>query len=419
MNKKPNNWLLPLAAALTALLALVGSLLVIPQVVKPQPAPEMKVEKALDADATFKISGNATLELLPDSGDKHLIAIKRTGSGAEAIVLWNKDGVAAGGPADRYVTVKGKLQSFARTFDGNRGVHYEVTYAPDGVKIAQMRTFREDSSLAEVYEPLPEGGNRKRIYDGTGTLIRELLTDATGTVTTSEFTSGNAEPVSVSKSPAVSNTVEFGDKVTLPDGSSKPVLTVTTSGGKVVAWEWYRADGKVRQVGSISHDKMVVSYYSEGKRRLLETYRPKIEDWNRTFYRLESAELFFMGNDQVLDRGYYLRPNGKMERIVDGMMAGRKNWVQFFDENGKMLRQRSFKGDSENDYTDTDKSASGEVGSISSYHSSTQLTIEPTFRTEGEPFRDPPSLEASLKSFFVEPGKALKEAPVSYMGHPY
>lgn len=416
MNKKSNNWLLPLAAGLTALTALVGSLLVIPQVVKPQPAPAMKVEKALDAEATFKISGNATLELLPDSGDKHLIAIKRTETGAEAIILWNKDGVAAGGPAYRFVTVKGKMHSFARTFDGNRGVHYEVTYATDGVKIAQMRTFREDGSLAEVYEPLSDGGNRKRIYDSASALVREVSTDAAGTITTSEFAPGKPEAVSVSSSPAVSNTVEFGDKVTLPDGSSKPVLTVTTIAGKVVGWQWYRADGKVRQVGSITHEKMVVSYYSEGKRRLVETYRPKIEDWNRTYYRLESAELFFMGNDQVLDRGYYLRPNGKMERIEDGMMTGRKNWVQFFDENGKMLRQRSFKGDG-NEFTDTDKSASGEVGSISSYHSSTQLTVGPTFRTEGEPFRDAPSLEGSLKSFFIEPGKELKEAPSTYMGH--
>lgn len=413
MTTNRNFWLLPLAAGLTALSVLGAALFLIPEFVKPKPLPEIKVETVLDAEATFKISGNARIELLPDSGDKHMIAIKRDGNTAEAIVLWNKNGEPAAGPADRYITVKGKLQSFARTFDGNRGLHYEVTYA-DGVMISQMKTYRPDGSLAELYEPLANGDSRKRLFNEEGKLTREILTESSGAVTTSEFAAGNAEPVSVSKATATSNTVEYGNKVTLPDGSSKPVLTVTTSGGRVVGWEWYRADGKVRQVGSIARDKMVVSYHVEGKRRLVETYRPRVEDWNRTYYQLESAELYFPGNDQSLDRAYYLRPNGKMERIVDGMMNGRRNWVQYFDEQGKLLRERTYKNDELTEWVDVDKSASGQVGSMAAYHGSTYMTVEKTFRTEGEPFRDSPSVESSLKSFFIEPGKELKEAPYQY-----
>lgn len=414
MNEKRSFWLTPLLAGVAALAALVATVVVIPNMVKPDPAPSFQVGKPVDADATFKIEGDAKVEIMNETSDRYLRSVHTEGDTTEITVVWNKDGVAAAGPADRYVIVRGKMQYFARTYDGNRGLHYDVTYR-DGVYIATLNKFRPDGTVEEHYKYDADGRRTLVKMDIGGRKVSETIIEANGDETVTEYIAGAEPKVTFVKGQATSQ--EFG-VVTFLDGTKVPVLKVDLVGDRIVSWVWTKNNGKTKLIGRFEADgKLVVETWNDGKRRLVETYRTQIEDWNRSFYRLESSVAYFAAEPHALDRAFYLRPNGTVERIEDGSNGNGLNWVKFFDEKGKLKVHRTYNKSEPNGYKDEDKSGSEEVGTVDANYRNTSHAQAEVFRTNGEPFIGEPSLKGKIEAFFVEPGKNIGPAetpPISF-----
>ena len=420
MNKK--SWIAPLAGALSALAVLGGLVAAIVIGVKPAPVTPIVVTHPIDEKLTFKTDNDSVVQLLNDSTGKFSKAIRHEGNQAEATIVWNKGNDIGAGPVDRYITVGGKLTYFGRSFDGNKGLHYDVSYV-DGVRIGVMHRFREDGSLAEEHANLAEGKRQKREFNGEGKLVKETIIAPDGSQTVKEFAPGSNEPLTVSVVPPKPSTQTFGT-ITRLSGKTHPVLTVEMVSDRIVSWEWFKNDGRVRQVGRfMASGKLVVSTYLENgeKLRFVETYTPLVEDWNRTFYRHESTLVFFAGTKNI-DRAYYMRPNGTMEKIEDGSNNGNLNWTKFFDEKGVLVKQRSHTiKDGVASFTDKDMTESKEVGSIDATYRSSNSTSTATFRIDGEPFSGEPSTQGRIESFFVEPGKNIGDpetAPIIYTGNP-
>lgn len=412
-----SKWVAPMCALLAVLIVLPTVMGIINLAVKRPSLAPIVVTHPIDENATFKISSEHVIELQNDASGKFMTAIRREGNTAEATIFWRPtDKSTPGiGEVDRYVTTNGKLSYFGRTFEGNKGLKWDVSYESNGTKIAVMHRFAEDGTLLEELASTNDGGRRKRVYSG-GSLVSETIIAFNGDQTIREFEKGSDVPVKTSTVKAERSTRTFGGNVTLANGKQVPVLTVELVGDRIVSWEWQRADGKVSQIGRFFvNGKMVVSYYAEGKRRLVETYTPKVEDWNRTFYRLESVEAFFVADDSKLDRGYYLRADGSMAEAKDGNINGRLNWVRTFDEKGRLIRERTITGDKPTDFKETEKDGK-ETGKIDSPYQGDKMTLEPTFSIAGEPFKGEPSASNRIDSFFNEPGKEIKPAPIQYYG---
>lgn len=409
MNKKRSFWLAPLLAGSAALAALVATVVVVPMLVKPDPLPVFSSSKPVDADATIKISGDAIVEIMNAGSEKYLRAVRRDGQTSEIIVVWNKDDVAAAGPADRYITVRGKIRSFARTYDGNRGMHYEVTYQDDGVHISTLNKYRPNGTLEEQYLYQANGDRKLVKLDVHGRKISETLIATNGDETATEFVLGAEPKVTFVKGKPT--TQVFGE-ITLADGSKMPVLKVDMLGDRIVSWEWNKNNGKTKLVGRFeANGKLVVETWNDGKRRLVETYRTQIEDWNRSFYQLESSVATFVAEPYSLDRAYYLRPNGTVERAEDGSNGNGLNWVKFYDEKGKLKVHRTYNKTLPGGYKDEDKSGTDEVGSVDTpYRSFTFTDKVEIFRTSGEPFIGEPTLKGKIEAFFIEPGKNVGPA---------
>lgn len=406
-----------MSALLATLIALPAVMGIIHKVVQAPALAPIVVTHPIDETSTFKIGSDHVIELQNDASGKFMTAIRRDGNTAEATIFWRPaDKSTPGiGEVDRYVTSNGKLTYFGRTFEGNKGLKWDVSYESNGTKIAVMHRFAEDGALLEELVSLPDGGRRKRVFS-EGSLVSETIITLGGDQTTREFEKGNDVPVKTSTIKAEPSTRTYGGKVTLANGKEMPVLTVEMVGDRIVSWEWHRADGKVRQVGRFFvSGKMVVSYYTDGKRRLVETYTPKVEDWNRTFYRLESVEAFFVADETKLDRGYYMRADGSMAEARDGNINGRLNWIKTFDEKSRLIRERTITGDKPTDFKETEKDGK-ETGKIDASYQGDKITLEPVFSIEGQPFKGEPSVSNRIDSFFNEPGKEIKPAPIQYYG---
>lgn len=412
MNKKRSFWLAPLLAGVAATVALVATVVVVPSLVEPTPPPSFAAGSKVDADATFKVEGDAKVEIMNAGSNKYLRSVRKDGDTTEITVVWNKDGESAAGPADRYVIVGGKMRYFARTFDGNRGVHYDVSYDADGVHIATLNKFRENGTLEEQYQHLGNGSRKLVKVNADGRKVSETLIDANGDETVTEFVDGDKPKVTFIK--ATRSTQAFG-VITRNDGSKLPVLKVEMNGDRIASWEWNRNDMKAKIVGRFEADgKLIVETWLEGKRRLVETYQTQIEDWNRSFYRLVSSEAYFTYGDAAkanLDRAYYLRPDGTVERITDGSNNGSLNWTKFYDEKGKLQVHRTYSKDKPNGYTDEDKSGADEYGSVDgTYRHMNFIEKSEIFRIQGEPFIGDPNIKGKIEAFFVEAGKVVGSA---------
>ena len=419
MNKNRSYWLAPLLAGVGALSVLAATVFVMPILVNPDPAPEITVSKPVDADATFKIEGDAKVEIMNAGTNKYLRAVRKDGATTEITVIWNKDGESAAGPADRYVIVGGKMHYFARTYDGNRGVHYDATYR-DGVHIGSLNKFRPDGTLEEQYSVGADGRRTLVKMDVSGRKVSETVIEANGDETVTEFVQGAQPKVTFVKGKAT--TQNFGT-ITKLDGSTLPVLKVEMVGDQILSWVWTRNNVKTEIRGRFEADgKLIVETWVEGKRRLIETYRTQIEDWNRSFYQLVSSEAYFIhgdSNGKNLDRAYYLRPNGTVERAVDGANTGTLNWTKFYDEKGKLKVHRTYGKDKPNGYTDVNLPDSTEIGAVDGTYRHTNFTDKAEiFRTQGEPFMGLPNVKGKMEAFFVEPGKVVGagETPPSTPG---
>lgn len=235
-----------------------------------------------------------------------------------------------------------KVTSFT-CYGGDNSTLYKAEYGSDGL-IDRAETLRADGTKEAEYRRGPDG---TIVQDQLGPDGRRVDASVTTLPDGSQRTARRAGDGTVSVETVKSEVSErtVGERQST-DGAITPVFKFTMSGVRVTAWEYFDEGGILRHRGVFTTDGgMEVTLYNDSGRAVLkQTWKRSGQDWNRTFYRVTTLELY---SDQgTVEARVRMNADGTTPSEVSyfNYWDGKINRKDIFDSKGLILRQEQYWG---------------------------------------------------------------------------
>ncbi|MBX9571804.1 MAG: hypothetical protein K2X77_23125 [Candidatus Obscuribacterales bacterium] len=228
----------------------------------------------------------------------------------------------------------GKVRSFSSYKDVS-ALHYEAEFGPTGL-ITSSRTLNDQGVTTESFRRLPDGQEETLRFDAEGNVTEAVIDMPDGSRKT--VRSNGLLPAQVEQIASASNLKEL---VAQTGGKFK----VTLKGAAMESWEYYSADGKLRQKGLIKSDGSleITQLDDYGKPKLRQTWQLNGQDWSQRFYSLQKVEDFdWNGN---VSSATELHSDGRTPKAKHQYWSGRHSYTEFFDAQGYRTHSQYYNSD--------------------------------------------------------------------------